>query len=75
MQFDLFDQTHNKVFAAPTYAEFKKELLSTGCTQCALSKSRTQIVIDRGNPESKILIVGEGPGEQEDLKGEAFVGK
>jgi len=32
-------------------------------------------VIDRGNPNSKILVIGEAPGEKEDLQGKAFVGR
>ena len=45
------------------------------CQKCDLCKGRTNLVFGVGNPESKILFVGEGPGEQEDLKGEPFVGR
>ncbi|MBI1871169.1 MAG: uracil-DNA glycosylase [Chlamydiae bacterium] len=75
MQFDLFNQAENDVFSSPSYEAFRKKFLEVGCTQCDLHKGRTNIVIDRGNPKSEILIIGEGPGEQEDLQGKAFVGR
>jgi len=46
-----------------------------GCHRCPLGETRTNLVFGVGNPEAEILFVGEGPGEQEDLKGEPFVGK
>jgi len=45
------------------------------CTACGLCDTRTHVVFGVGNPEAEILFVGEGPGEQEDLKGEPFVGR
>lgn len=45
------------------------------CHRCPLGQTRTNLVFGVGNPEADILFVGEGPGEQEDLKGEPFVGK
>lgn len=44
------------------------------CTRCSLCETRTNMVFGAGNPNCEILFVGEGPGEQEDLTGEAFVG-
>lgn len=46
-----------------------------GCTACALSTSRTQTVFGVGHEQARLMIVGEAPGEQEDLKGEPFVGQ
>lgn len=60
---------------ALTYAEFKKKLLDSDCSKCALSKGRTQIVVDRGNPSAKVFFIGEAPGANEDLQGKAFVGR
>ncbi len=57
------------------YAEFKNALKNSGCAKCALHEGRTQIVVDRGNPEAKIMVIGEAPGEKEDLSGTAFVGR
>ena len=44
------------------------------CTACPLHEGRTQAVFGVGNPDSPIMLIGEGPGEQEDLQGEPFVG-
>ena len=44
------------------------------CTGCELCKTRTNVVFGVGNRRADILFVGEGPGEQEDLQGEPFVG-
>lgn len=45
------------------------------CQRCCLSAGRTHVVVHRGNPQANLLIIGEGPGEQEDLQGLPFVGK
>ena len=45
------------------------------CEKCALGGTRTNLVFGVGNPQAEILFVGEGPGENEDLQGEPFVGK
>lgn len=44
------------------------------CTACQLCQNRTNPVFGVGKTDADILFVGEGPGEQEDLKGEPFVG-
>ena len=46
-----------------------------GCTACALSQGRRQTVFGVGHERAHWMIVGEAPGEQEDLLGEPFVGK
>ena len=45
------------------------------CKECSLAKTRTNVVVAKGNPDAKILIIGEGPGEQEDITGFPFVGR
>jgi len=45
------------------------------CTKCALHEHRTNVVFGTGNRSAEVLFVGEGPGEQEDLLGEPFVGR
>ncbi|MBE6759645.1 MAG: uracil-DNA glycosylase [Ruminococcaceae bacterium] len=45
------------------------------CEKCQLCATRTNVVFGVGNPESRVMFIGEGPGEQEDLKGEPFVGR
>jgi len=54
--------------------ELRKNILS--CTRCPnLVASRTQVVYGVGNPFAELLFVGEAPGEEEDLRGEPFIGK
>jgi DNA polymerase len=45
------------------------------CTRCKLHKGRTNLVFGVGNPDARLMFVGEAPGEDEDKKGEPFVGK
>lgn len=45
------------------------------CTRCKLHKGRTNIVYGVGNPKAELVFVGEGPGHDEDIKGEPFVGR
>ena len=45
------------------------------CRKCGLCETRHNVVFGVGNPKAKILFVGEGPGENEDLQGEPFVGR
>ncbi len=44
------------------------------CTKCGLCETRKNVVFGVGNQNSDVLFVGEGPGEQEDLQGQPFVG-
>lgn len=44
------------------------------CTACSLHKTRTRPVFGVGNKRAAWMLIGEAPGEQEDLKGEPFVG-
>ena len=46
-----------------------------GCQKCPLCQTRTNLVFGVGNENAEVMFVGEGPGEQEDLKGEPFVGR
>jgi uracil-DNA glycosylase len=45
------------------------------CTRCKLSRGRTKIVFGAGSPKARLMFVGEGPGRDEDLSGEPFVGR
>ena len=45
------------------------------CHACPLAEGRTQTVFGDGNPDARVLIVGEAPGKNEDLQGVPFVGK
>ena len=55
--------------------DFNQILTKTSCNNCILSSLvRSKIVISRGNPKSKIMIVGQNPGAEEDREGQPFVG-
>ena len=45
------------------------------CTRCALHETRTKVVFGVGNPEARLVFVGEAPGADEDMQGEPFVGR
>ncbi len=45
------------------------------CTRCRLCEGRQSIVFGDGNPDADLMFIGEGPGEQEDLRGLPFVGR
>jgi DNA polymerase len=47
----------------------------TSCVKCTLSTTRKNVVFGRGNPNSDLFVIGEGPGQQEDAQGLAFVGR
>lgn len=46
-----------------------------GCARCSLSQTRNNVVFGVGNRNADVMFVGEGPGQQEDLTGEPFVGR
>ena len=45
------------------------------CEKCGLCSTRTNVVFGVGNPKSRVMFIGEGPGADEDMQGEPFVGK
>lgn len=45
------------------------------CTKCGLCETRHNVVVGVGNPQAEVMFIGEGPGENEDLQGEPFVGR
>ena len=53
--------------------ELKQKCLS--CTACGLCEKRNNVVFGVGNPNARVMFIGEGPGEQEDIQGEPFVGR
>jgi DNA polymerase len=58
---------------AATLAELAA--LAHDCARCKLVSGRTQVVFGVGREDADLLFVGEGPGQQEDLQGEPFVGR
>jgi DNA polymerase len=75
MQSDLFDTEYNSILASASYRDFHEKLKAYDCRRCTLCHSRSQIVIDRGDPETPIMLISERPGENEDLVGKPFVGR
>ena len=55
------------------FEELKENCLN--CRKCGLCETRTNVVVGVGNPRAGIMFIGEGPGENEDLQGEPFVGR
>ena len=68
---DLFLST--KAPAVQTLEELRAEI--GDCRRCKLCEGRTQVVFGVGDPRAELVFVGEGPGRDEDLKGEPFVGR
>ena len=70
MQFDLFNPP-------PSSTESLEELLERmyAMTDDPLADAGTNVVICRGNPETRMMIIGEAPGPQENVQGKPFVGR
>lgn len=49
--------------------------ICNGCQKCELGKTRTNLVFGVGVEDAEVMFIGEGPGENEDLQGEPFVGR
>lgn len=54
-------------------ADIEREALA--CRRCPLSAGRTTVVFGEGDPRASLMVVGEGPGRDEDLQGRPFVGR
>lgn len=58
------------------YKSFEElEKVCKACEKCELCKTRHNVVFGVGNKNAEVLFIGEGPGENEDLQGEPFVGR
>ncbi len=55
------------------WTSLEKECLS--CRKCSLGDTRTHVVFGTGSRQAEVMFIGEGPGENEDLQGEPFVGR
>ena len=58
---------------AARLAEIRSEI--GDCTRCKLHHGRTNVVFGVGNPHARLMFIGEGPGAEEDARGEPFVGR
>jgi DNA polymerase len=68
---NLFSQETD--YLKMSYTEVEK--IASTCTKCELSKIRTKVVFGNGPHPCDLMLIGEAPGEQEDLQGLPFVGK
>ena len=55
------------------FEKLKQECLE--CQKCSLCQTRTNVVFGTGVDDAEVMFIGEGPGENEDLQGEPFVGR
>ena len=53
-----------------TWEELRQECLN--CRKCGLCQTRTNVVFGVGKEDAEVMFIGEGPGQQEDLKGDLF---
>jgi len=59
----------------PEEALRRQERALQGCTRCKLCQSRHTVVFGSGNPRAELIVIGEGPGADEDAQGLPFVGR
>ncbi len=69
----FFKKFNNVVSTHETIDRFKTSI--ENCEKCNLSLTRNKFVFGSGDPDADLLLVGEGPGKEEDSKGEPFVGR
>jgi uracil-DNA glycosylase len=73
---DLIPTDAKVPIPAGTYSNMEEiSLHCNQCHRCDLGATRTYAVVGRGNPQAPLMIVGEGPGQNEDETGLPFVGK
>ena len=69
------DKEREAILAEKAISDFASRLSCFKCQRCSLaSADRKQVVVYRGNPRAKIVMLGEAPGKWEDVKGLPFVG-
>src|SRR5215207_6038335 len=69
-QFDLFSQNANAFASLEEVIDALKRMQDD-----PLANAGTNVVVSRGNPDAKLLIIGEAPGPEENIKGKPFVGR
>src|SRR5512134_828097 len=69
-QFDLFSQPANSFASLEEVIDALKHMRDD-----PLADAGTNVVISRGNPKAKLLIIGEAPGPEENVRGKPFVGR
>ncbi|MDQ2690552.1 MAG: uracil-DNA glycosylase, partial [Chloroflexota bacterium] len=69
-QFDMFDSKASRFDSLDDVIKALKRM-----NDDPLADAGTNVVISRGNPEARLLIIGEAPGPEENIKGKPFVGR
>lgn len=69
---ELKDPAQKKIASTPTLQALAK--LAQDCKACDLWKRAIQVVYGQGKPDSKVMFIGEVPGDREDREGKPFVG-
>jgi DNA polymerase len=70
---EAFPDPSSHSFRSQTLKEIRKEM--GDCRRCKLHRTRRTIVFGEGNKKAKLMLIGEGPGYDEDVQGRPFVGK
>jgi len=70
---EAFPDPSSQSFRSQTLKEIRKEM--GDCRRCKLHRTRRTIVFGEGNKKAKLMLIGEGPGYDEDVQGRPFVGK
>lgn len=68
-----FSKTEVKAAMYESWEQLKADCMQ--CRKCGLCETRTNLVFGVGNENAEVMFIGEGPGENEDLQGEPFVGR
>lgn len=69
---ELIEPTQEKLILIDNWQELEHQIIN--CQKCKLCYGRKNAVIDRGQRSARWMFIGEGPGEQEDIRGKPFVG-
>lgn len=75
---DLFPALPTQPLPPPSPATPDLDGLAAACAdcrRCELAAGRQQVVVSRGDPQARLMVIGEGPGAQEDATGQPFVGR
>jgi DNA polymerase len=76
---ELLENINRKTSMEKTFRDAKTleelESLICNCTNCVLGDTRNKFVFGTGNPNAEVMVIGEGPGSEEDQQGVPFVGR
>jgi DNA polymerase len=74
--FDLLEPEPDRSVPTSEFTDLDQLItVASQCQKCPLGATRTKIVVERGNRNAPVMVIGEGPGQNEDEQGIPFVGK